>query len=259
MKYCPACAERYDEEVIIFCTKDGTPLVDEKQPNFTTLPSEGLDQTDDDLGEDTVIRRKPPATSDDQISYDASGQSERIVIPTTPVAEQRVRPRTTQAYIPPPPPPNTTKTVVLTILGTLVVLGFGAGLFWLLQKDAPVDINANINANLANQNVNLHTNLGFDSNFNFDTTSNISTVNSNISFDTNIKTPTPTPTPKPTPTPTPEPSVSPTSTPVPTPSPTPRPTVDSRPPATSSPTPVSTPRTGPRPPPIANRPNTNGN
>src|SRR3982751_1732571 len=130
MKYCPVCHERYDEEIIQFCTKDGTPLVEEERPNFTRLPSEDLDKPEDDLGEETIIRRRPAESQDTQ-----NGEPERIIIPTSfPPEEQPVRPRT-QVYYPPAEQPNTMKTIVLTILGTLVVLGFGAGLFWLLQKE----------------------------------------------------------------------------------------------------------------------------
>jgi hypothetical protein len=105
MKYCPQCDERYDEEIIKFCTKDGTPLIEEEEPKFTALPSENMEPEDDDVGQETVIRRK-----DDL--------SERIVIPTS---EQQVRHRPAQAYYPPPPQPSTGKTIVLTIIGTLAV------------------------------------------------------------------------------------------------------------------------------------------
>src|SRR6187549_3477292 len=110
MKYCPTCSERFDEEIIIFCTRDGTPLVEEAEPTFAALPSESREEPEDDFGEETIIRRKP---------LGAEGQSERIVIPTSPTADRPVRVRTAQAYQPPPPPPNTARTVVLTILGTL--------------------------------------------------------------------------------------------------------------------------------------------
>jgi len=225
MKYCPICDERYDEEIIKFCTKDGTPLVDDQQPSFTALPSENLEEPGDDFGEETVIRRKPVSVP--------PAQSERIVIPTSSTPEQPARPRA-QAYYPPPPQPNTAKTVVLTILGTLFVLACGAGLFWFLQKERPANVNTNLNAN-ANQNVNLNTNLAFDSNFNFNASGN---YQSNYNTNSNLKTPSPSPTPKPSPSVTPSPS------PIasPTPSPTPRPTVNIRP---ASPSP--TPRTGPRP------------
>src|SRR5947208_16903408 len=79
---------------------------------------------------------------------------------------QQVPPRASQGY-PPPPPSNTGKTVALTIMGTLVVLGLGAILFWFLQKEAPA--NKNINANFGNINTNINTSLPIDSNFNFNT------------------------------------------------------------------------------------------
>lgn len=253
MKYCTICDERYDEEIIRFCTKDGTPLIDEAEPTFTALPSENLDAPEDDFGEETIIRRKPVNAGDEPIIFDAQGQSERIVIPTTPAPEQQVRPRTTQAYYPPPPQANTGKTVALTILGTVVVLGFGVGLFWFLQKDTPSNISSNLNANLLNQNTNLNTNLGFDSNFNFNTSGNFNTnYNINTNFNSNLKTPAPTPKPSP--------SVAPSPTPTPSSSPTPRPTATVRSNANIGTAPVGTPRTGPRPPPLnSNRPPGNGN
>ena len=161
MKYCPICDARYDEEIIQFCTKDGTPLIEEDQPKFIVMPSESLEEPDDDVGEATVIRRKPAGAD----AYGSPESTERIVIPTSTASEQQVRPRTTAAYYPPPPQQNTAKTVALTILGTVFVLACGAGLFWFLQKEKPS--NTNLNANIVLQNTNLNTNLGFDSNFNF--------------------------------------------------------------------------------------------
>ena len=84
MKHCPICDERYDEEIIRFCTKDGTPLVDEEQPKFVVLPSESLEEPADDFSEETVIRRKPIAGGGNIGSQD---QPERIVISTSPPAE----------------------------------------------------------------------------------------------------------------------------------------------------------------------------
>lgn len=257
MKYCPICDERYDEEIIRFCTKDGTPLIEVEEPNFTALPSENVEDGDE-LGEETVIRSKSAHGE----PFGSRGQSERIVIPTEPESVEPVRPRTVPAYYPPPPQPNTLKTVVLTILGTLAVLGFGAILFWLLQKDTPTNVNVNFNANLANQNANLNANVGFDSNFNFNSNANFNTnlntnFNFNGNFNANIKMPSPSPTPKPSPSPT----SSPISTPAPSSSPTPRPSATvGQPDANARLTPPGTPRTGPRPPPLAgNRPPANTN
>src|SRR5262245_49840220 len=122
MRYCPVCDARYEDEVIKFCTKDGTPLVDDAAPNFTELPIDPI--ADDEIGEETIIRRRPiePTVPETQTGRDV----DRIVIPTGPVPsspeEPRIRPRT-QAYYQPPPPQNTVKIVVLTILGTLFILG----------------------------------------------------------------------------------------------------------------------------------------
>lgn len=243
MKYCPICDEKYDEEIIKFCTKDGTPLVDDAQPSFTALPSENLE---DDFGEETIISRKPSAGA-----YSASEPTERIVIPTSAPAEQQVRPRTTAAYTAPvKPPSNIAKTVVLTILGTLFILGCGAGLFWFLQKDKAA--NANLNTNLlTNQNVNLNSNVSFDSNFNFNTNGNFNTnynVSTNLNTNVAAKTPTPTPKPSPSVTPSPSPTATPSASPTPAKSPTPTKT-----PAANKPSPSPTPRGGPRPPMFTNR------
>src|SRR5215213_3743755 len=121
MKFCPTCQTRYDEEILRFCTKDGTPLVDEDQPNFTAMPSESSID-DDELGEETIIRRNPPVpppVSDVQAERTAQ---DRIVVPTS----EPVRPK------PVPPVPlqrksNTATVVLLTLLGTLAVLGLGLG------------------------------------------------------------------------------------------------------------------------------------
>jgi hypothetical protein len=260
MKYCPTCETRFDDEVMRFCTKDGTPLVDEGQPNFTALPSDELDNAaepvvpddEDDAGEVTVVRRNiavppPPGMDDDDFSDVADRPAERIVVPMT--AEPAVDPirnaRSSVYYA--TPPQNTFKVVVLTVVGTLFVLAIGAGMLWMLQRGRTANSNVNLNANL---NANQNANYGIDTNFNFNTNiSGGSTVpNTNINSSTNVKTPTPTPSP--TPTPTPRPSVSPTQTPEVdiTPSvPRPTPTVDmSRPRTTPTPLPTMT-RTTPRP------------
>ena len=71
MKYCPTCETRYDEDILRFCMKDGTPLIDEAEPKFTEMPSESVASDDDDPGEVTVIRRKgeipiPPPQMDEE-------------------------------------------------------------------------------------------------------------------------------------------------------------------------------------------------
>ncbi|MBC7901445.1 MAG: TonB family protein [Saprospiraceae bacterium] len=229
MKYCPTCETRYDEEVLRFCMKDGTPLLDEDEPNFIAMPSENLDEADEDSPDDvTVIRRNisvpPPLPDDFEEESFAPEQPPppRIVVPTSPepfADQQRVR------AMPPyqPPPSNTAKVVFLTMIGTLAVLAVGAAGFWLMQRDSNANnSNINTNANFLNVNTNLNTNLGIDGNFNFNTNSDLNT-STNLNTNLNVKTPTPTPRPSPsiTPTPTPDdddddPTPTPTRTPFPT-------------------------------------------
>jgi len=240
MKYCPTCNTRYDEEILRFCMKDGTPLLEEEEPNFITMPSESFENIDeDDAGEATVIRRNvpvPPPVVDDEESF-RPDTAQRIVVPTT--QAQAARPR----VIPPsqqPPKANTFKVVMLTMLGTLGVLALGAAGFWFLQNDRAENTNVNVNANFADVNTNLNTNLGLNSNFNFNVNANFNTnSSSNTNLNSNIRTPTPTPRPTPT------------ASPLPTPTRMPDDDEDSPTPA-RSPTPIRTPL--PTPSPIIIRP-----
>ena len=210
MKYCPTCQTRYDEEIIRFCTKDGTPLVSEEEPNFIEMPSESLSEPEaaieDDPSEVTIVRNHasiPPPVPDDDMNFDEPAQ--RIVVPTAPEPyAQGAMPPGQRAYQP-PPRSNTFKVVVLTFLGTVIILGAGGLVFWALIHERGNVGNTNANGNLSNQNTNVNTMI--DSNFNFNV-GNIENANSDVNANANLKTPTPTPKP------TPSPSVSPTESPV---------------------------------------------
>lgn len=213
MRICPVCHTRYDEEILRFCTKDGTPLVEEN-PTFTQLPSESEEA--EDIGEETLIRRNAPAAqpfSDDDIEEDSAqpgAGGQRIVIPTTEAEKEVVRAKTVpageQRQANPPRKSNMTLVVLVTMLGTIVVLGVLGATWYVLssRKSANSNNNKNINVNLAgnsNAETNLNTNslpvnLDFNSNINANTN-----VNVNTNVNTNLATPTRTPTPTPTPTP----------------------------------------------------------
>src|SRR5215213_2561147 len=128
MKFCPTCQTRYDEEILRFCTKDGTPLVDENQPNFIEMPSESFEDAEPDLGEETMVRYKPPKDilpePEPQPDLERS-EAPRIVISTSEQQkreQQNVRARTIPPYQAiPAEKPGVGKVVVLTILGTLAV------------------------------------------------------------------------------------------------------------------------------------------
>ncbi len=207
MKYCPVCQTRYDEEIMRFCTKDGTPLIDEEAPNFVAMPSEELESVEDDFGAETVIRRKPAESEITNVEPRSGETSQRMVIPTSEPKDQQVRSK--QASFPPPPKKTKTAAVVLlTFLGTIIVLGGGLGIYWLMSgKNTPA---ANSNSNLnTNPDTNLNTNLNVDNslfNINSDTNTN---VNANTNTNANVKSPTPTPTKTPSPSPTRTPSPTP--------------------------------------------------
>jgi TonB family protein len=257
MKYCPTCNVRYDEEILRFCTKCGTPLVSETQPSFTALPSEASVNIDDDLGADTVIVRKkrensiPMPQPSAELEEDAR---QRIVVPTSSPEPEVVRANPRQQFHQPPPKKsNTALTVLLTLFGTLAVIGSGFGVWWMISgNDSPNSRNnSNLNANQFNSN--LNTNISNsdsnvdNSNFNLNINPNSYSVNSNVnsviiansSSNANANK-TPKPTPKPTAKPsnantnanlsansnsiTNKPANTQTPTPSPTPPPTPKPT-----------------------------------
>ncbi|MDI1243256.1 MAG: hypothetical protein PSX80_15185 [bacterium] len=265
MKYCPTCETRYDEDILRFCMKDGTPLLEEAEPNFVEMPSESLDVVEvdpDDPSEHTVIRRNipvpplpspgieqppaPPPTVDDDFSdVRPNSGGQRIVVPTI-EEQQRERARIAAQYRSQQPRGSNTALVVLvTIFGTIIVVGIGGILlFFLVSNGSDSNTNANVNVN-ANQDVNANTNLGTNSIFDFNTNTNSSNSNVNANVSTPTPTPTMTPTPRPTesPSPTPENDESPTPLPSRTPIPTPTPVIIRPGP---SPTPLRTPAPTPR-------------
>lgn len=213
MKYCPVCQARYDEEIMRFCTKDGTPLIDEETPNFIAMPSENLELNDDDFGAETVIRRKPTESEITNVEPRASENyqrenTQRMVIPTSeqPV-ESQVRAKQNSYQQPPPKKTSTAAVVLLTILGTIVVIGGGLGIYWLMSGKSSPMTNSNSNLN-TNQDTNLNTNLDIDNSL-FNVNSN---VNTNFNTNTNVNS-------SPSPSPSKSPSPSPSRTPTPTPSP----------------------------------------
>ena len=131
MKFCPTCETRYDEEILRFCTKDGTPLIDEDQPNFVASADNAEAAEEMDFGEETVIRLEKPSVPKPPPDPEIHRSDQpRIVIPMNEErAEQRVRARQIPPYQPIQPNSSTAKVVELTILGTIGVLAFGYTLF----------------------------------------------------------------------------------------------------------------------------------
>lgn len=259
MKYCPTCETRYEEDILRFCMKDGTPLLDEAEPTFIEMPSESLPSEEDEVGEETVIRRNvpvpplPPEPEEDfaedfSVPQEPNPQAQRIVVPTFEEQQRQERARIAAQYQQ-PKKTNTFLVVILTMFGTITLIAVGALGFWFLQRDRSPNTNVNVNANV-NANANVSNSL-----FDFNTNGNFNSY-SNLDSNANAKTPTPTPTPKPsvTPTPTPDEDATPTptpsvniapATPKPSPSLTPRPERTPTPPAAPTPRTIMTPSNRP--------------
>lgn len=259
MKYCPTCETRYDEEVLRFCMKDGTPLLDEAEPTFIEMPSDSLEVPEvgaDDPSEVTVIRRNipvpPPIPQVEEEDFSDIGRppsgGQRIIVPTFEEQQRFERARVAAQYQQ-PPRSNTALVVLVTMFGSALIFVIGAILFYFLviDRDAAANTNANANAN-ANVNTGVNTSIGGNTLFDFNTNGNFnsgSNVNANANANTKTPMPTPRPSPSETPSPTPE-DDDPVATPTPirTPIPTPSPIII-RPGTSPSPlrTPAPTPRT----------------
>lgn len=187
MKICPTCQTRYEEEILRFCIKDGTPLVDVEAPVFTELPSQSVEE---DAGEITIVRRP---SAPEASTGEADSEAPKLVIRTTgetphisvPPPRQRRQAPAQQAQA----QPNIFKVIVLTILGTLVVLAGIGLLIWSLRSDNSANTNANQNTNLnANIDTNLNTNLNMNG-FNMNTNTNLNwNVNFNVNANANVNT-----------------------------------------------------------------------
>ncbi len=210
MKTCPKCGAQYDNETLLFCTRDGTPLVAEgSDPEFTGMPSESWE-------EDTVVV-SPKSSSEAKIIV-PTGESEGEQ-PVVPVTAPRIQP-----YQPPPQKPRIGLTILLTVLCTIAVLALAVAAWWALNggsSNMPANgnfdanlLNANVNnnANLFNMNTNFNVNTNVNDNANFNSNANFNfNFNSNVNFNANVNANVnkPTPTPKPTPSPKPSPSETP--------------------------------------------------
>ncbi len=205
MKFCPTCEVKYDEEILRFCTKCGTPLISENQPSFTAMPSQSSINIDDDFGEETVIVRKKPNQAEQTLPSQEEPR-QRIVVPTS--SPEPVRSQPQSQFQQPQKKSNTALTVLFTLVGTLIVIGGGLATWLFLTSGKLLDtnVNGNLNANKSdfNNNVNisnLNSNSNTDSgnyNFNLNPTTNVNTnVSTNLSVNANANK-TPKPTPKPT-------------------------------------------------------------
>jgi protein TonB len=192
------------------------------QPNFTELPSQSYE-------EDTVVIQRPQTAEPQPRIVIPTGEHQQAQSAQYGGGQQQYQTQVqaraqNQPVQPPQRKANLGLTVLLTILGTMVILGGALGVWWFLSGGSGKGQN-----NLANQNVsfgnanllNSNSNVSTTTNFNFNAPANLdANANANIDFNANVnananfnanlnanlKTPSPTPKPtvKPTPTPTPK-------------------------------------------------------
>lgn len=172
MKLCPSCQTEYEDEIIRFCPRDGTPVVDKNNPDFSAQP---------DFGEETIIRHNR------QVSRDFKPQ---IIIPAS-EPDYAVARYQEPFYTQNGQSSNLISVILLTIIATVSLLSIGFFAGYLVFSSRSNDKNAISNTN-ANQNINVNRAVNSNTNYGF----NGSVTNMNINA--NLR-PSPTKTPIPTP------------------------------------------------------------
>jgi len=156
MKYCPNCQTTYTDDSLQFCLQDGTPLSElpnQNVPADTGIEAETIisaNKVTNSLPRQVEPIRFEPPSSYQPNQADWGQKSQPVII------EQQREPKKS----------NTTAIVLLTALGTLLLLGIGGTAAWLYFKSNRTAVAVNVNtapqnrqsnSNAANQNVNLAT------------------------------------------------------------------------------------------------------
>jgi len=173
MKQCPNCQTIYSDVTLQFCLQDGTPLSefsDRNAPINSDTEAETIVSTN--KGINNLPRQVEPIRFEPPSSYQTN-QSDWSQPPSQPVIIEQ--PRETKKS-------NTTAIVLLTALGTLLLLGIGGAAAWMYFKNNRTEVAVNVNTAQQNRQTNANTAI------------------QNV----NVATPSPTPSPTPQPTLKPE-------------------------------------------------------
>jgi len=160
MKYCPKCQTSYTDDSLQFCLQDGMPLDEFPDQSSPTVAFETDSETVVSPKRVEQIRFEPPS------SYQNEWQPSQSVIVQPPVKKS-----------------NTPAIVLLTALGTILLLGLGGIGAWLYFSRSKTEVAVNVNTAPANR------------------SSNANPLNNQI-LTNNSPTPAPTQTAAPTPQPT---------------------------------------------------------
>ncbi len=174
MKYCPNCQTTYTDDALRFCLQDGTPLAEVSGAD-TVMPTVSFDDAE------TIVSRKPPQqvvpinTPETQTQNWERGEQTRVVAPPIEIRKS-----------------NTALTVLATVLGVFVFLGFaGIGAWFLLKSRRTEVVAVNVNTAPTNHATNLNST-------NLNSAANIQNLNSNSNKSTPTTSPSATPVPSPT-------------------------------------------------------------
>ncbi len=151
MKYCPNCQTNYTDDELQFCLQDGTPLAE--------IPDQTAPTVVFDTESETVVSPKQvePIHFDLPSSYQSNQADWQ---PSQPVIVQRETKKT-----------NTAAIVLLTALGTILLLGIGGIGAWLYLKNNKTEVAVNTNTTPANRPVNTNSANNQNSNANLATPS----------------------------------------------------------------------------------------
>lgn len=146
MKQCPNCQTTYADDNLQFCLQDGTPLVSPNRNSTSGYQTET----------ETVVvpKRVEPIRFEPPSSYQASRENWQAPVPPV-IIEQREPKKT-----------NTAMVVILSVLGTTLLLGLGGAGVWLYSRNNKTEVAVNINAAPVNRAPNTNTAVNQNANAN---------------------------------------------------------------------------------------------
>ncbi len=166
MKHCPNCRTNYDDDTLQFCLQDGTPLAKISDQNAAADNFDAESETIVSPKQVEPIRFDLPSSY--QTNQTIRGASEKVVVEREPKKT------------------NTAAIVLLSTLGTILLLGIGGVGVWLYLKNNKANVAVNSNPTLTNRQLNT----------------NLSAGNQNSNVNLAVPSPTATPTVAPTAAPT---------------------------------------------------------
>ena len=136
MKQCPSCQTTYSDNSLQFCLQDGTPLIG--------IPNQNASTSYETEPETLVVPKKvEPIRFDPPSSYQTDLSKQANWGPSQPVIVERE-----------PKKSNTASIVLLSVLGTVLLLSLGGLGAWLYFRNNKTTVAVNVNSAPQNRSVN---------------------------------------------------------------------------------------------------------